>query len=176
MSVPEHPNSGTDDSGIDRLPADGLMEEMPAAGAPTAIVPASVSLDKAGAIGSSSTYASGGVTLRRLAAPAIGLVGFFAFWQAVSSSGLVQRALLPAPSDLPDAWMAEMQGGFWWDAVTGSLGHYFSGLFLGSGLGLLLGTACGLISGLESLLAWVVRVLRPIPGLAWVPFAIIWFE
>ena len=27
----------------------------------------------------------------------------------------------------------------------------------------------------EALTAWVVRVLRPIPGLAWVPFAIIWF-
>mgnify|MGYP002717198426 CR=1 FL=1 len=27
----------------------------------------------------------------------------------------------------------------------------------------------------EEATAWVVRVLRPIPGLAWVPFAIIWF-
>ena len=28
---------------------------------------------------------------------------------------------------------------------------------------------------LEATLAWVVRLLRPIPGLAWVPFAILWF-
>jgi NitT/TauT family transport system permease protein len=28
---------------------------------------------------------------------------------------------------------------------------------------------------LEAALSWVVRVLRPIPGLAWVPFAILWF-
>jgi NitT/TauT family transport system permease protein len=27
----------------------------------------------------------------------------------------------------------------------------------------------------ENLTAWIVRLLRPIPGLAWVPFAIIWF-
>jgi NitT/TauT family transport system permease protein len=27
----------------------------------------------------------------------------------------------------------------------------------------------------ESATAWIVRVVRPIPGLAWVPFAIIWF-
>ncbi len=28
---------------------------------------------------------------------------------------------------------------------------------------------------LEFALAWVIRVLRPIPGLAWIPFAILWF-
>ena len=28
---------------------------------------------------------------------------------------------------------------------------------------------------LEAALSWVVRLLRPIPGLAWVPFAILWF-
>ena len=31
------------------------------------------------------------------------------------------------------------------------------------------------VGTLEASLAWVIRVLRPIPGLAWVPFAILWF-
>ncbi len=116
-------------------------------------------------------------TARRwpLLAPAIGLVGFFALWEAVASLGLVPKTLLPAPSDIPRAWRSEIAGGFWWDSVLGSLSHYISGLVLGSGLGLALGVACGLLPRLETSLQWVVRVLRPIPGLAWVPFAIIWF-
>ena len=38
-----------------------------------------------------------------------------------------------------------------------------------------LGIASGMFRGFENATAWVVRVLRPIPGLAWVPFAILWF-
>ena len=38
-----------------------------------------------------------------------------------------------------------------------------------------LGVATGMSDTLEASLAWVIRVLRPIPGLAWVPFAILWF-
>jgi NitT/TauT family transport system permease protein len=42
-----------------------------------------------------------------------------------------------------------------------------------------LGVALGVLTGqsrqTEAFVAWVVRLLRPIPGLAWVPFAIIWF-
>ena len=38
-----------------------------------------------------------------------------------------------------------------------------------------LGVATGISDTLEASLAWVIRVLRPIPGLAWVPFAILWF-
>jgi NitT/TauT family transport system permease protein len=28
---------------------------------------------------------------------------------------------------------------------------------------------------MEATLSWVVRTLRPIPGIAWIPFAILWF-
>ncbi|MBI3513421.1 MAG: ABC transporter permease subunit [Proteobacteria bacterium] len=114
-------------------------------------------------------------TVGRLLPPLGGLVGFFGLWEALARAGLVAETLLPAPSGLPAAWLSELRGGYWGDAVIGSLSHYLSGLVLGSGLGLALGVACGLITGLETTLSWVVRVLRPIPGLAWVPFAIIWF-
>ena len=55
------------------------------------------------------------------------------------------------------------------------MGHYLIGLGLGSGLGMLLGLLTGLWPSLEQGCSWVIRLLRPIPGLAWVPFAIIWF-
>ncbi len=56
-----------------------------------------------------------------------------------------------------------------------SLGHYGKGFALGSGLGVLLGVLTGMYLKLEWTLVWLVRLLRPIPNLAWAPFAIIWF-
>ena len=128
-------------------------------------------------VGGDPAAASGSApgTLGRLGPRLAGLVGFFVLWEAIARAGVVPESLLPAPSALPAAWWSEIQGGYWGDAVVGSLSHYASGLVLGSSLGLALGVACGLIDGLETTLSWVVRVLRPIPGLAWVPFAIIWF-
>lgn len=107
--------------------------------------------------------------------PLVGLVAFFVLWEAVVRAGLVQRNLLPVPSDVPRTWAGEIQGGYWGAAVLSSLSHYATGLLLGSGMGVALGAWCGLSPRLEALQSWVVRVLRPIPGLAWVPFAIIWF-
>ncbi|WP_410050626.1 ABC transporter permease [Bosea sp. BH3] len=89
--------------------------------------------------------------------------------------GLVNPAFLPGPSALPKAFMRELSSGAWLAAVLGSLQHYFVGLFTGAGLGVALGVLVGMSRIAEESTAWVVRVLRPIPGLAWVPFAIIWF-
>lgn len=107
--------------------------------------------------------------------PLAGLVAFFALWEALPLTGLVNSAFLPPPSALPTAFLRELRSGQWLAAVSGSLGHYVLGLGLGIALGIAAGTLTGLFRTAEVLSAWVVRVLRPVPGLAWVPFAIIWF-
>ena len=107
--------------------------------------------------------------------PLIGLVGFFALWEIAVRLGWIPHNLVPAPSDIPVAWKNEIMGGYWSRGVLGSLSHYLTGLLTGSVLGIVLGGLCGLIPWVESLQSWIVRVLRPIPGLAWIPFAIIWF-
>ncbi|RVU16819.1 ABC transporter permease [Methylobacterium oryzihabitans] len=114
---------------------------------------------------------------RRTAAllPLAGLAAFFCLWEAVPRAGLVNPAFLPPPSAVPEAFLRELRSGQWLAAIGGSLGHYLLGLGLGIGLGLAAGTLTGLFRTAEGLTAWVVRVLRPVPGLAWVPFAIIWF-
>jgi len=118
------------------------------------------------------------LTASSLRAPALAFIGLLAFlllWEAVPSFGLVNPAFLPGPSALPKAFMSEFRSGAWLSAILGSLWHYFVGLGLGSVLGAALGVAVGMSRTAEEASAWVVRVLRPIPGLAWVPFAIIWF-
>jgi sulfonate transport system permease protein len=116
--------------------------------------------------------------LRSLRAPALALTGLVAFllvWEAIPYFGLVNPAFLPGPSALPSAFLREIKSGAWLSAILGSLGHYFIGLFTGAGLGIALGVLTGMSRIAEEATAWVVRLLRPIPGLAWVPFAIIWF-
>jgi sulfonate transport system permease protein len=119
----------------------------------------------------SSPSASKGPLLRG----ALGLVLFLCVWEAVPRAGLAPSTLLPAPSMLPAAFLREFNSGIWLTSVGLSLGHYLLGLAAGVLAGVCLGVATGLWRGLEESLAWVVRVLRPIPGLAWVPFAILWF-
>jgi NitT/TauT family transport system permease protein len=56
-----------------------------------------------------------------------------------------------------------------------TLFHYVPGLLLGALCGISLGLAMGWNGTLDDWLRPLVRVLRPIPPLAWVVFAIVWF-
>ena len=112
---------------------------------------------------------------KSLALGAAGLTSFLVLWEGIVQAGFVSQAFLPAPSQIPAALLREIRSGFWISSIYASLGHYLAGLAVGSILGIGLGVVTGLSHPSEAFLAWVVRLLRPIPGLAWVPFAIIWF-
>lgn len=113
--------------------------------------------------------------LRTAALSAFGFAAFLGVWELVPQLGFVPPTILPPPSALPQAFWRELSSGIWFSALLTSLSHYVAGLTIGCVLGIGLGVATGLWSALEATLAWVVRTLRPIPGLAWVPFAILWF-
>ena len=113
--------------------------------------------------------------IARTALAAVGLLAFLLLWEALPKLGLLNPILMPPPSQIPAALIREVRSGTWILAVVSSLSHYAEGLAVGSALGLLLGVAAGMFRVFENLTAWIVRLLRPIPGLAWVPFAIIWF-
>ena len=106
---------------------------------------------------------------------AAGLLAFLLIWQAVPTFGLVNPMMLPGPLAIPEAFRSELDSGMWLKAVTGSLSHYGIGLVVGAILGVAVGVLTGMSRVAEDLTSWVVRLLRPIPGLAWAPFAIIWF-
>lgn len=107
--------------------------------------------------------------------PLAGLLAFLALWEAAPRLGFFPRVLLPPPSDLPAAFMREVNSGIWLKSLGLSLSHYMMGLIAGSAAGVALGVLTGMSRVAEGMFAWINRILRPIPGLAWVPFAIIWF-
>jgi sulfonate transport system permease protein len=106
---------------------------------------------------------------------AAGLAAFLLLWEAAPRLGLISHLLLPPPSILPAAFWRELSGGYWTAAVLASLGHYFLGLVIGTAIGIALGILTALSERLEASLSWIIRLLRPVPGLAWIPFAIVWF-
>ncbi len=112
---------------------------------------------------------------RTVALSALGLAGFLILWELVPGLGLVPATILPPPSALPRAFWSEVSSGIWLSSLLRSLRHYLAGLAIGCVLGVSLGVITGMWVSIEAALAWVVRILRPIPGLAWVPFAILWF-
>ncbi len=106
---------------------------------------------------------------------ALGVAVFLGLWEAMARSGFVPAGLLPSPSAVPPAFLAEVKRGMWQAMVLSSLSHYLKGLVIGSLLGIAFGAAAALWPVWDALQAWVVRMLRPIPSIAWIPFAIIWF-
>ena len=112
---------------------------------------------------------------KAVALSALGLAAFLGIWELLPALRLVPATVLPPPSALPEAFWREVVSGIWFSSLRTSLSHYLLGLAIGCFLGVSLGIITGLWESIEATLAWVVRILRPIPGLAWVPFAILWF-
>ncbi len=106
----------------------------------------------------------------------LGLAAFIALWKAAHELGWAPRSTLPDPFALPDAFRAELRSGAWGRAVRSSLVHYVWGVGAGTALGVLVGLAAATFRAFDDAHAIVARILRPIPPLAWVFFAIAWFK
>lgn len=116
---------------------------------------------------------------QRFRRPLLGLTGFVAFisfWWFAYHQGWTPGNTLPNPLTLPQDFLREWRSGVWLKSVRSSLIHYLWGLGTGTGLGLSVGVAAGIFRTFDELHSWVARVLRPIPPLAWVFFAIAWFK
>ena len=116
-----------------------------------------------------------------------------ALWQWVAVSGLVDRQVLPAPLDVWRKWVdyllplepfAQYTDGGWikWALsgelpmdVVASLYRVVVGFAIGAGLALPLGLAMGASGRVHAWMNPLVQVLRPIPPIAYIPLAMLWF-
>ena len=106
---------------------------------------------------------------------ACGVAAFLAAWELAVQTGLLPRTMVPPPSAVPGAFLSELRNGMWVASLTASLGHYVIGLAIGSLLGIAVGVAVAMSPRLGAAQSGIARLLRPIPPLAWIPFALIWF-
>jgi len=111
--------------------------------------------------------------LTRLARGFAGTAGFLAVWWVAGRDA--PSYLLPTPDEVAAVLWAELVSGALFVHLGQSLLHYLPGVTLGIAAGGAVGVAMGWSRLLDDVFAPVVRVLRPIPPLAWIVFAIIWF-
>jgi sulfonate transport system permease protein len=105
-----------------------------------------------------------------------GLVVFVGVWKLAVQLQWMQPGTLPDPFAIPAAFVAELKSGRLLPAIGSSLIHYVWGLGAGSLLGFLVGLAAATSRAFDDFQSLLARILRPIPPLAWVVFAIAWFQ
>ncbi len=105
----------------------------------------------------------------------LGFIIFLGVWEGGWHLGWLNAALVPPPSALPAVFFSELENGQWVAMLSSSMHHYIVGVIVGSILGILMGIIVGISSKFRAFQEWITRLLRPVPPLAWIPFAIIWF-
>jgi ABC-type nitrate/sulfonate/bicarbonate transport system permease component len=106
---------------------------------------------------------------------AIGALAFLALWELAARLVWRDVQVLPAPTQaIAIAWkhltLTELAG-----HVGISLLRIGVGFALAAALGITLGVASGWYGWIGRLCRPVIDLLRPIPPLAWIPIAIVWF-
>ena len=128
------------------------------------------------------------VFLRGVLVPAVVILA----WETCSRAGLFSPVLLPSPTAVALKWWAYLLPGQAYDPgagsylvwlVSGELPHdaysslfrVITGFLIGAGLALPLGLVMGAKPRVYDLFNPLVQILRPIPPIAYIPLAILWF-
>lgn len=104
---------------------------------------------------------------------ALSLLGFIVLWQ-LAAIYVKDPLILPGPILVFRALLQSWQTILTVD-IPISLVHFAIGMVAGLLVGLPIGMAMGWFRTADEILDPIVEVIRPIPPLAWIPFAIVWF-
>jgi NitT/TauT family transport system permease protein len=96
-------------------------------------------------------------------------------WEGLSRAGVINPLILPSPSRVLLRWLDYLKSGELPRDAASSLYRVAVGFLIGTGLALPLGLAMGASRTTYSVLNPVLQVLRPIPPIAYIPLAILWF-
>ena len=107
--------------------------------------------------------------------PALSVALVLLIWISMTKSGLVPESILPSPAKVLDALREEINDGRLAANLSASGSRLIVGYLIGAVTGALLGLVLGMVWVVRSALFPLVEILRPIPPLAWVPLALIWF-
>ena len=120
--------------------------------------------------------------LQRYVQGGAGLLLFLVAWHVASTTGLFGRIdpeysllLLPTPETVLKAILETAADGSLWGNVSVSIVRVAIGFVLAVLIGIPLGLAMALSPLCNNFAEPFVRLFSPIPGIAWVPLAILWF-
>ncbi|MGV7032521.1 ABC transporter permease [Methylobacterium symbioticum] len=119
-------------------------------------------------------------------------VGLLVLWEILSRVGVFSPIVLPPPTAVAAKWFTGLLPGLPYDPDTqsylgwlfsgemphdmvSSLSRVVSGFVIGAGLAVPVGLVLGTNDRLYDLFNPLLQVLRPIPPIAYIPLAIVWF-
>ncbi len=103
------------------------------------------------------------------------LFGGLIVWQAVVSYGVLNVNFLPPPSDVFISFIGLFQNVSFVEDIYVSVFRVLSGFLIGATLGIITASATSYISIFNKAATPWIEILRPIPPLAWIPIAILFF-
>jgi len=106
---------------------------------------------------------------------AISVTATILFWQVLSDYIVQNKFILPSFTDTVTAFISLYTAGTLGVDILTSLMHFAIGLGLSLLIGVPLGICIGWFERVNQLLDPLIEIIRPIPPLAWIPFAIVWF-
>ncbi|HEY4373252.1 MAG TPA: ABC transporter permease [Burkholderiales bacterium] len=113
--------------------------------------------------------------LRELLPGPGGLLLFFGAWEVGVRSGALQYEYLPAPSVIARAFAGMAAGADLWDEVGHTLVATLLGWLIACGAGTAIGVLLGLSAKARRYTLASIEMLRPLPGIAFAPLALLLF-
>lgn len=96
-------------------------------------------------------------------------------WQSVCSIGDVRSYNMPSPDMILNDAIDKIKDGTFWKHITVSFLRVLEGFVIAALSALVIGTVIGLSKYFERFTELVLQILKPIPPIAWIPLAILWF-
>lgn len=103
------------------------------------------------------------------------IIGVVCLWQLATATGLINQVLLPSPVEVLKALTESMADGSLLTNIVASLRRVLEGFVLALIVAVPIGVAMGLSRIADGLVAPLLELLRPIPPIAVIPLAILWF-
>lgn len=96
-------------------------------------------------------------------------------WESADLAGLIHPYSMPAPKAIFQVIAEYMESGALWDNIIVSLVRVLEGFFLALIAALIVGINVAIFPKFEIFTDLVIQIVRPIPPIAWIPLAILWF-
>jgi len=103
------------------------------------------------------------------------LAAFVLLWKLVHASGLFPPWAFPAPEQVVTAFVKTLRSGELLTNTWASVERQVVGVVLAAVAGIPGGLLLGASPAFRAALLPICRMIYPIPGIAWIPLAILWF-
>lgn len=107
--------------------------------------------------------------------PLLTVVGLLAIWELISRAEIVDPIVLPAPTQVVDAFWSLVQTSYFWDNAKVTIWETMAGLFIGVVGAWALGTLIGLVDFARRSLYPLVVAFQVLPRVALAPLFLVWF-